>query len=296
MNQRLTPSTALLLTVPPLMWASNAVAGRMLRDAVPPMTLNLLRWSIALVILLAISRRLDPLRNWRRLSVLGLFGIGLYNSLQYLALHTSTPINVTLVAAGMPVWMLLVGTMFFGVRATRNQVIGAVVSIAGVLLVLSRGSWQHMLELRMVPGDLYMMLATIAWSFYTWFLTQPKDPPDVRSDWSAFLMAQVAYGVVWSSLFTTVEWQVTDAHIDWSWPVIGGLVYVATGPAVIAYRCWGAGVARVGPSIAAFFTNLTPLFAAILSSSLLGEPPHLYHLAAFVLIVAGIVLSSRRKA
>ncbi|MES2130622.1 MAG: DMT family transporter [Pseudomonadota bacterium] len=296
MNERLTPSTALLLTVPPLLWASNAIAGRMLRDAVPPMTLNLLRWSIALLILLAISRRLDPLRNWRRLSVLGLFGIGLYNSLQYLALHTSTPINVTLVAAGMPVWMLLVGTMFFGVHATRNEVIGAVISIAGVLLVLSRGSWQQMLELRLVPGDLYMMLATIAWAFYTWFLTQPKDPPGVRSDWAAFLMAQVAYGVLWSSLFATIEWRVTDAHIHWSWPVAGGLLYVATGPAVIAYRCWGAGVARVGPSIAAFFSNLTPLFAALLSASLLGEPPHLFHLAAFVLIVAGIVLSSRRKA
>jgi drug/metabolite transporter (DMT)-like permease len=69
---------------------------------------------------------------------------------------------------------------------------------------------------------------------------------------------------------------------------------VAAGPAVIAFRCWGAGVQRVGPNIAAFFNNLTPLFAALMSSAFLGELPHLYHAIAFALIVGGIVLSSRR--
>ena len=72
------------------------------------------------------------------------------------------------------------------------------------------------------------------------------------------------------------------------------LVYVAVCPAIVAYRCWGAGVQRVGPSVAGFFSNLTPLFAAVLSAAFLGEPPHLFHAIAFVLIVGGIVVSSRR--
>jgi drug/metabolite transporter (DMT)-like permease len=54
------------------------------------------------------------------------------------------------------------------------------------------------------------------------------------------------------------------------------------------------GVQRVGPAIAGFFSNLTPLFAALLSAAFLGELPHLYHAVAFVLIVGGIVVSSRR--
>ncbi|MDX9969864.1 MAG: DMT family transporter, partial [Hydrogenophaga sp.] len=62
----------------------------------------------------------------------------------------------------------------------------------------------------------------------------------------------------------------------------------------LAYRCWGAGVARVGPAMAGFFTNLTPLFAALFSAALLGEPPRPYHGLAFLLIVGGIVVSSRR--
>jgi drug/metabolite transporter (DMT)-like permease len=295
---RLSPSTALLLTVPPLLWAGNAVVGRLVRAAVPPMTLNLLRWTIALMILLPLGRRLFRpggalLANWRRYALLGLLGIGLYNSLQYLALQTSTPINVTLVASSMPVWMLLVGRLFFGVRVRGRQVGGAALSIAGVLLVLSHGSWEALLAMRLVPGDVYMILATIAWSFYSWMLTQPKDPPSVRADWAAFLLAQVVYGVLWSGAFAGVEWRDSTRHIDWSWPVLAALLYVAIGPAVIAFRCWGAGVQRAGPSIGAFFVNLTPLFTALLSLVFLGEPPHAYHVAAFALIVGGIVYSAR---
>ena len=298
MNRKLTISTALLLTVPPLLWAGNAIVGRLVRDAVPPMTLNLLRWSIALLILLplgrAILRREGGLwQDWRRYSMLGLLGVGLYNSLQYLALQTSTPINVTLVAAGMPVWMLLVGALFFKISVRRKQVVGAALSIAGVLLVLSRGEWQQLMAMRLVAGDLYMILATIAWSFYSWMLMQPKDRPQIRADWAAFLLGQVVYGVLWSGLFAGAEWASGPRQIEWSWKVAAALLYVAAGPAIIAFRCWGAGVQRAGPTIGAFFINLTPLFAALMSSAFLGEPPHLYHIAAFGLIVGGIAWSAR---
>jgi drug/metabolite transporter (DMT)-like permease len=299
MNHRLTPTTALLLTIPPLLWAGNAIVGRLLRDAVPPMTLNLLRWSIALLILLplgrmALRRGSGLLSNWRRFALLGLFGIGIYNSLQYLALQSSTPINVTLVAAGMPVWMLLVGWIGFGKRIGMRQAIGALLSILGVLLVLSRGDWDALLAMRLVPGDVYMILATIAWSIYSWMLTEPKDPPALRADWAAFLMAQVLYGVLWSAVFTAGEAFTLTKPMVFSWPVAAALLYVAIGPAIIAFRCWGAGIQRAGPSVGAFFTNLTPLFAALLSSAFLGETPHLYHGLAFALIVGGIACSAQR--
>lgn len=298
MSRKLTLSTAALLTASPVLWAGNAVVGRLVRAAVPPMTLNLLRWTIALVILLPLGRAAfvrgsGVLANWRRYALLGLLGVGLYNSLQYLALQTSTPINVTLVASGMPVWMMLVGRLFFGVPIRRRQVAGAVLSIAGVLVVLCRGDWQQMAALRLVVGDLYMILATIAWSFYSWLLLQKTDVPSLRADWAAFLTAQVGYGVLWSAALAGGEWAMTEVRVAWSWPVLAALAYVAIGPAIIAMRCWGAGVMRAGPNIGAFFINLTPLFTALLSSAFLGEPPHLYHALAFLLIVGGIAWSSR---
>ncbi len=301
MNQKLTPSTILLLSTPPLLWAGNAIIGRLVHDMVPPMTLNFLRWLIALCILLpmahTIYRRDSGLwRHWRHFAVLGLLGVGLYNALQYMALKTSSPINVTLVAASMPVWMLLIGALFFKAPIARKQVFGAVLSLLGVLIVLTRGEWARLLGLTLVPGDLLMIAATIVWSFYSWLLVKAQDLGEIRQNWAHFLLAQVTFGVVWSGLFAAGEWALAPQHISWGWPLIAALMYVAVGPAIIAFRCWGAGVQRVGPNIGAFFVNLTPLITALMSSAFLGELPHLYHALAFLLIVAGIVVSSYRRA
>lgn len=299
MNQKLTPSTILLLTIPPLLWAGNAITGRLVRASVPPMTLNLLRWAIALAILVPLGRAaLRPgngiVANWRRYALLGLVGIGMYNSLQYLALQSSTPINVTLVASGLPVWMMLVGRLFYKVPVRPWQVAGALLSILGVLVVLCRGDVNQLLGLRLVAGDLFMILATMAWSFYSWMLLQPGDAPELRGNWAAFLAVQVGYGLLWSGLFTGVEWSLGAPAIAWSGTVVAALLFVAIGPAVLAYALWGAGIRRAGPGIGAFFVNLTPLFTALLSSAFLGEMPHAYHALAFALIVGGIVVSAKR--
>ena len=298
MNARLTPAAALLLVVPPLLWASNAVIGRLVRDLVSPATLNFARWALAFALLLPLAA--DVLRpksalwtHWRHYTLLGLLGVGLYNALQYLALRTSTPINVTLVAASMPFWMLATGTLFFQQRVRRNQLLGAVLSVLGVMLVLSRGDARELLALRLVPGDLYVMLATISWACYSWLLTRTHEPQAVRGNWSAFLLAQVFFGGLWSGAFAAGEWALGFGQFQLGWTLAVSLLFIALGPALIAYRCWGAGIERAGPVVAGFFLNLTPLFAALLSAAFLGEAPHAYHAAAFALIVGGIVVSAR---
>jgi len=301
MQMRITLSTLLMLTAAPLLWAGNAVVGRMVHTLVGPSMLNFLRWLLAFIVLLPIAWRVlrpgsELWPHWRRYSMLGLLGIGSYNALQYLALQTSTPVNVTLVASGVPVWMLLVGALCFGARVARRQVVGAVLSISGVLLVLSRGDWQQLVALRLVPGDLYMVLATIAWAFYSWLLMRTSEPAALRSRWSDFLMAQMIFCVAWSGAFAGAEWTVGGYHdIQWGWPLALALVFIVIGPALLAYRFWGEGVKQGGPVLAGFFLNLTPLFAAIMSAAFLGEVPHLYHGVAFVLIVGGIVATSWRR-
>ena len=300
MHKGLTPTAIALLVIPPLMWSGNAVVGRLVAPMVSPMTLNLLRWGIAFLLLLplagAVLRSGSGLwPQWRRFAWLSLFSIGGYNALLYLALNTSTAINVTLVGASTPVWMLLIGRLFFKVAVTRRQLLGAALSMAGVVLVLGRGDWEVITQLRLVPGDLYVLLASVAWAFYSWLLAHPTpESATIRADWAQFLLGQMVFGLGWSALFTAGEWALTPAHIDWSWPLVAALAFIAVGPAVIAYGSWGAGVSRAGPAVAGFFINLTPLFTALLSSLFLGEPPRLYHGVAFVLIVSGIVLSSRK--
>jgi drug/metabolite transporter (DMT)-like permease len=299
MNQRLTFHTALLLAIPPVLWAGNAVVARLVAPLVPPLTLNFLRWAIAFVVLMPFAWRLlradSPIwERMHRYAVLGLLGIGCYNAFQYMAVRTSTPINVTLVGSSIPAFMMAFGVAFFGQRITSRHFAGAVLSIAGVLVVLSRGELSHLAQVHFVVGDLYMLLATAAWALYSWLLTRPGDPPEVRSDWAGFLMAQLVPGLAWSGLFAATEAVVSPQAIHWGLPLAAALAFIALGPAIVAYRCWGLGVQRMGPTIAGFFSNLTPLFAALFSAAFLGEPPHLYHALAFVLIVGGIVVSSRR--
>ena len=300
MTQRLTPAAVTLLTIPPLLWAGNAVVGRWAAPLISPMTLNLLRWALAGVLLLPLAghilQRSSPLwPQWRRFALLSLFSIGGYNALLYLALTTTTPINATLVGASMPVWMLLIGRVVFGQTISPRQLLGAAVSVAGVVLVLCRGQWELLARLHWVAGDLYVLLATAAWSYYSWLLVRPAPQlVALRGHWATFLMAQIVFGLLWSATFATGEWLLTPAHIEWGWPLAAALLFIAVGPAVIAYASWGAGVARAGPAVAGFFVNLTPLFTALLSLAFLGEAPQWFHGLAFVLLVAGIVLSSRR--
>lgn len=304
MTQRLTARTALLLTLPPLLWAGNAVVGRLMVGEIPPITFNLLRWVAGFALLLPLAawvlRRDSPLwPHWGRMALLGLLGMGSYNALQYMALKTSTPLNVTLVGSSMPIFMLGLGRLLYGARISRQQWWGVALSTAGVLTVLTRGDWSQLLALKLVAGDVLMLLATATWAWYSWLLTKPPanrpDPPALRNNWSAWLMAQVIPGLMWSALFSGVEWAVVpDLHIHWGWSLAAALAYVALGPSLLAYFCWGRGVSLAGPQVAGFFVNLTPLFAALLSAAVLGELPKLYHAAAFALIVGGIVVSSRR--
>jgi len=303
----LTPRVAALLTVPPLLWAGNALVGRLLADSMPPLLLNALRWWAALLILLPLgwraigtaARRAELLQRWRPLALLGLLGVGAYNALQYLALQTSTPINVTLIASSTPVWMLLVGRLFYGEHPRPLQYVGALLSLAGVLLVLLHGDLARLASLRLVPGDLWILLAACLWALYSWQLSRP--PASLRGaarpdwTWAEFILVQTLFGLVFASAAAVGE-AATSHHVARWTPQLGiALIFLAVGPSVLAYRCWGLGIAAAGPAMAGFFANLTPLFAALLSAALLGEAPRVYHAAAFALIVAGIAASSLRR-
>ena len=299
MNSSLKPSTAAMLSLPPLLWAGNAIVGRLCSDLISPFALNLLRWSIAFVVLLPLAwkvlRKDSPIWPlWRQYMLLGLLGIGCYNALLYLALKTSTPLNVTLVSSSMPVWMLAIGRLCWGIAVSRRQLYGALLSILGVVVVMSRGDLHSLLNLRFVAGDLFMVLATIAWAFYTWLLSRTHEPREVKAHWASFLLAQMVFGLLWSVLFTAGEVAMGEFRFVAGWPLFAALLFIAIGPAILAYRFWGMGVQRSTPAIAGFFGNLIPIFTALLSILILGETPHLYHGIAFALIVAGIVVSSRK--
>jgi drug/metabolite transporter (DMT)-like permease len=312
-SQPIALRTAILLSLPPLLWAGNSVVGRLAVGSVPPLTLNFLRWLLAALILLplgwkALREPRQIIARWPHLLLLGLLGVGTYNAMQYMALVTSSPINVTLIAASLPVWMLAVGTLFYAEHPTRRQGLGAALSVAGVLLVIARGDLSALARVHFVRGDLYVVVATAAWAFYSWRLARPPlsmqapNAPAVADgpghsrgwNWAEFLLVQTLFGLLGAGAAAAGETALGAAPVHWNGWLLAALLYVALGPSIVAYRCWGLGVSLGGPALAAFFSNLTPLFAAVLSAAVLGDAPQWFHALAFALIVGGIVVSARR--
>lgn len=296
-----------LLLLPPLLWAANAVFARIAIGSINPLWLNALRWSLALLILLPLGWRVlatpearaEIAARWGYVAVLGLIGVGGYNGLQYVALRTSTPVNVTLIAASLPLWSMIVGALGYRVRPGRAQFAGAMLSLAGVLTVLSRGDPQALLHIHFVEGDVLMVLAIAGWAVYSWMLAKPpahmvgKARPEW--DWAEFLLAQCLFGVpIGIAAAAGSEFVMPSMAPDWNPGLIATIIFIAVGPSVIAYRAWGLAVAQGGPAMAAIFYNLTPLIAAVLSVLVIGEWPRPFHGAAFLLIVAGIAVASRK--
>lgn len=301
-----TPRLALMLSIPPLLWAGNAVVGRIAIGAIDPLWLNALRWILAFALLLPLgwgalatpAARAAIAGRWRHLAVLGLLGVGAYNALQYVALRTTSPLNVTLIASSMPIWSMLVGALAYGVRPRPAQLLGATFSLAGVTLVLTRGEPLALLRLHLVQGDLLMLLAILGWSIYSWMLARP--PAHMKGDagpgwnWAEFLVAQCVFGVLWAVGAAALgDFVAPAAPTRWSWLLALAILFIAVGPSILAYRLWGLAVAEAGPTLAAIFYNLTPLIAAVLSAAVIGEWPRPYHGMAFALIVAGILVAAR---
>ncbi len=294
---KLNLATVAYLLIATSLWAGNAIAGRLLVGSVSPITLSAVRWGLAALLLFPLGWRVFMpgsalWQNKKRFLLLGLFGVGSYNVLLYLALQTSTAINVTLIGASMPIWMLLIGAVFYQTKPNVLQLIGAIISLLGVAIVLTRGEIATLLSMELVIGDLLIMLATILWAFYSWMLSRPGSSNERQWPWADFLMAQVMVGLLWTGFFDGFEIAMGHAYLDLNLWTGSLILFVAIGPSLIAYRCWGMGVNGAGPTVAAFFANFIPLFTAILSAAMLGEPPQLFHGIAFALIVAGIWVSS----
>lgn len=294
---KLDTATALLLVAPPLFWAGNAVLARALVGEFPPLALSFFRWALAFVVLAPFAAR----SVWRHRSVIrshfallawtSLLGVGCYNSLQYLALQTSTAVNTTLIGASGPIITLLLGAAFFSSRIARRRWFGAAISLIGVLWVIARGDPSNLLRLQFAIGDLIMLTATLTWSIYTWLLQKQRPPLPL----SAFLTVQIGLGALMILPFYIIEWLITRQSPAINAANIGALIYVVLLPSLAAYYCWDRGVARAGAVLPMYFANLTPVFAALLSAALLADPIALYHLVGGALILLGIHLAAERK-
>ncbi|SEH25815.1 DMT family transporter [Magnetospirillum fulvum] len=288
-------SGLLLLIPPPLFWAGNFIVGRAMRGEVPPMTLSLWRWVIAFLCLLPLAWR-PMCRDWpaywaHRWLVLrlALVGVVAFNSIVYLGLQWTAAENGLLLNSFIPILILLFGALFYGQSLHRWQVIGLILSFAGVLTIILHGDWTRLARLDFSVGDLVVFSAMVSWAFYT--LWQRAIPPQI--DRIGLMGIQIAVAIPF--LFVLYLGERLLGYVPhWSPEAYAALGYIGLFPSVIAYLLYTIGVARVGAVRAGMFIHLMPVFGVALAVIFLGETVQPYHLVGITAILVGIWSTSRK--
>ncbi|MBI2354842.1 MAG: DMT family transporter [Deltaproteobacteria bacterium] len=287
-------SSYLLLVLTTLFWAGNFVLGRAMHASIPPVGLVFWRWAGALLILLPFTwphaRAQWPLlrRNWKSLALFGFLGVSCFNTFIYIALQTTTATNAVLINSIIPIAIVALSWLFGGIRVTRLQAVGMVISFAGVITIICRADPALLLALRVNSGDLWVLLAVFSWALYTFLLRQR--PAGLHP--LSFLTAIVVLGLL--GLAPLYAWELGQGVRMSTGPATwASLFYVAVFPSVLAFIFWNQAVAQVGANRAGLFLHLMPVFGTILSILFLGESFHLFQLAGIGLIFTGICLTTK---
>ncbi|MDR0136546.1 DMT family transporter [Metabacillus idriensis] len=284
-----------LLVLATILWGGNFVIGRAVTDSMPPFTLSVLRWCTAFIIFLPFAwphlKKEHALlkKNWRILILMSITGIAGFNSLLYLALHDTTSINASLVNTSTPIMIYILSFFFLKDQLNKNQMIGTVLSLAGLLFILSKGSLDVLLNLTFNFGDFIVLAAVVCWSIYSILI---KRYTGVLPGYSTFLVCMVI-GMIVLTPFAIYETFILKIPVVWSSSAILTIFYTGIFASIVAFLSWNTAVVKVGANKAGIFLNLIPVFAVIFAVLFIGETLMWYQLAGGISVIAGVYLSAR---
>ncbi|WP_225889802.1 DMT family transporter [Indioceanicola profundi] len=284
----------LLMTLPGLFWAGNAIVGRAVAGDVPPVALAFWRWVGAVLIVLPFAWRhlradIRPmLKAWPIMLALSALGITAFNTLLYIAAQTTSALNIVMLQSSMPV--LVVGATFllFREAVTGRQALGIAVSLAGALILVSHGDPASLARLELNRGDIWLLVAIVSYALYTALL---RRRPAVHG--LSLVAATFALGA--AMLLPFYLWEsLSGRPLPLTSTSALAIAYVAVFPSILAYLSFNRAVALLGANTAGLAVHLVPVFGTILAVLLLGETPQLHHGLGIGLIAVGIGLAARR--
>ncbi|UHD16149.1 DMT family transporter [Thiocapsa bogorovii] len=282
-----------LAALPPLFWAGNFVMARALRADIPPIALSFWRWTIALLVLLPFAysglwrQRALLRRHWAVLTLFALLGVTGYNTFAYLGLQHTTATNGVLLTSVTPVVIIGLSVVLFRAPLRITQVIGVLLSLAGVVVIAIEGRFRLFGEMQLNRGDLWILAASLDWALYSVFLRWRPTALDPKT----FLAAIIAIGLL--PLSGLYSWDLALGHrFEPNATNLAAIGYVAVFPSVLAYVFWNRAVTEMGPNRTGQYMHLIPVFGAGLAVLLLGERLHAYHLIGGLMVGAGIALAN----
>lgn len=286
----------LILTLTTLFWSSNMVVGRAFSADIPPFALAFGRWAVAAFLVLPFAlphaRTQWPLlrQGWRPLLVLGLLGIGGYNTLAYLGLRDTTATNAALLNSFVPIATLALSWLILRKPLRRAEWTGTLISFCGVVTIVGRGSVEVLAGLSLNVGDLWILLAVLDWAVYTVALMWR--PAGIHP--MLLLGAMILIGL--AALVPAVAWEFSQGErVNFTPESMAAIVYVGVFPGFLSYVFYNRGVAEIGANKASLFIHLMPVFGTLLAAVLLAEVPRWYHYLGIGLIFGGIGIATFRR-
>jgi drug/metabolite transporter (DMT)-like permease len=291
---RLRDRPYLLLTLTSLFWAGNAVVGRAVVNDIPPVALALIRWTGAFLLLLPftwerIAAELPIIRrHFGLLLLLSFASIGAFNTILYWSLQYTSAINGTLMQSTGPLLIALWSMILFRDPLTIGQIGGIMVSLLGVLAIVSGGDPARLAALSLNVGDVAVIVAIAIYALYSTLLRRRPGMSPV-----SFAAVMMGMGAVMIVPFAAAEHLAGARFAPLDLGAVAALVYVVVFPSVLAVLFFNRGVQLIGANRAGPFFHLIPLFGSILAVVFLGERFGLHHAAGALLIIGGVVLASR---
>jgi drug/metabolite transporter (DMT)-like permease len=284
----------LLLTLTSLFWAGNIVLARHVAGHVPPLTLSCLRWIGTFLILLPfawphLKKDWPVLRaHLPMMLTLSALGFAYNNAISYWAMQYTEALNALLIQSAGPLFVAMWSLALFGVRLTGAQLAGITISLVGVLTIILRGDWSALASIGFNRGDLMFASSLVSFGLYSALM--PRRPVTHALSLISFT---TCCGAMMLLPFSAWEFS-TGATLKIDLITMATLGYVIIFPSTLAYLFFNRGIALIGPNRAAPFFHLVPMFGSAMAIALLGEKLKLFHLVGYVLVLAGVVIASRR--
>lgn len=275
-----------------LIWSGNTIVTKASAGVIEPASISFYRWLIALVLLSPFvasglwRNRAMGLRHWRKLFVLGMLGMVVYQSIAYEAAKTTTAINMGLIAALMPLISTLFASAFAAERLTAPRVLGGVLSLVGVAYLIARGDPDLLLSGGLHVGDALMLLAVLANSLYGVLLKRWSLP---LSMWQ-----QLWWQIAFATLVLLPIWLVSDIS-----PLMADnlplVLYAAIPTSLLAPYCWMLSIRTLGAARSSLIINLLPLMVVVLAWAILGERLESFHFVGGGLALLGVLIAMRQS-
>mgnify|MGYP001242833907 FL=1 len=285
----------IMLVCATLFWSGNFMVGKFaFLENIPPLSLVFYRWSLVWLILLPftfkeiLKHKETILNNLPILFFLGFTSVGLFNSFTYLSLIHTQVINSTLFNTAIPAVIILLCFLFKIEKTNKFQILGLIISVLGILSIITKLDIKIFLSLNFNKGDIIMIGGVITWGIYSTLLKKKKFTLPLLT----LVHVICTFGLI--CVFPQFFYEFSQGQfIEFNTNLFYILIFLALFPSIGSYYCWAGAVSIIGANRAGIFLSLIPLFSTIMAIAFYKEQFQFFHLIGAILIIIGLFLSNK---